>query len=398
MSRPMRIAQQISLVLISGSLPLLAGCAGNPAPTAQASSAQSTQPVPVLTQRDIETASYPSYGQITTAVADPAPVRLTSNHPDQYVVQKGDTLWDISTMFLEDPWFWPEIWFVNEQIENPHLIYPGDILNLVWVDGRPRIEIKRGVDRGDSVRVSPRIRYEKLDEAITTIPYGAIKAFLSKPAVLAADQVKKMPYILSSKDKHLISGSGNTIYARGFSAPPKIGEVFNVIQIGDELRDPDDNTLIGYDGIYAGEARTTRTGDPASLILVTTTREVLNGNRLLRDNQTLPLNFFPSAPAQEINGSIISILDAISVTGSNQIVVINRGARHGIEEGNLLIILHKGHVVSDRFEGGIFDEKVTLPDEPAGMMMVFKTFDRISYGMIVEATSEIRKYDLVRNP
>ncbi len=397
MSRPMRIAQQISLVLISGSLPLLAACAGKPAPTAQASSAQFPQPVQVA-----QTQPAPRrYGQVTTAVADPVPVRLTSNHPDQYVVQKGDTLWDISTMFLEDPWFWPEIWFVNEQIENPHLIYPGDILNLVWMDGRPRIVLEPGdrrVDRGDSVRVSPRIRYEDLDEAITTIPYGAIKAFLSRPAVLPADQVKKMPYILSSKDKHLISGSGNTIYARGFSTPPEIGEVFNVVQIGDELRDPDDNSLIGYDGVYAGEARTTRTGDPASLILITTTREVLNGNRLLRDNQTLPLNFFPSAPARQIDGSIISILDAISVTGSNQIVVINRGARHGIEEGNLLTILRKGDVVSDRFEGGIFDEKVTLPDEPAGMMMVFKTFDRISYGLIVEATSEIRKYDLVRNP
>lgn len=397
MSRPMRIAQQISLVLISGSLPLLAACAANPAPTAQASSAQFPQSVQVA-----QTQPAPRrYGQVTTAVADPAPVRLTSNHPDQYVVQKGDTLWDISTMFLEDPWFWPEIWFVNEQIENPHLIYPGDILNLVWMDGRPRIIVEPGerrVDRGDSIRVSPRIRYEDLDEAITTIPYGAIKAFLSRPAVLPADQVKKMPYILSSKDKHLISGSGNTIYARGFSTPPEIGEVFNVVQIGDELRDPDDNDLIGYDGVYAGEARTTRTGDPASLILITTTREVLNGNRLLRDNQTLPLNFFPSAPARQIDGSIISILDAISVTGSNQIVVINRGARHGIEEGNLLTILQKGDVVSDRFEGGIFDEKVTLPDEPAGMMMVFKTFDRISYGLIVEATSEIRKYDLVRNP
>ena len=394
MSRPMRIAQQISLVLISGSLPLLAACAGKTMPAAQASTAQSPQPFQVAQSQP---APGP-HGQVASTVPDPVPVRLTSNHPDQYVVQKGDTLWDISTMFLKDPWFWPEIWFVNEQIENPHLIYPGDILNLIWVDGRPRIAVTRGVQRGDAIRVSPRIRYEDLDEAITSIPYAAIKAFLSKPSVLAPGQVKKMLYILSSKDKHLISGSGNTIYARGFSVPPEIGEVFNVIQIGDELRDPDDNVLIGYDGVYAGEARTTRTGDPASLVLVTTTREVLNGNRLLRDNQTLPLNFFPSAPARQIDGSIISILDAISVTGSNQIVVINRGARHGIEEGNLLTILHKGETIRDRFEGGIFDEKVTLPDEPAGTMMVFKTYDRISYALIVEATSEIRKHDLVRNP
>jgi len=394
MSRPMRIAQQISLVLISGSLPLLAACAGNSVQAVQPSPAQSTQPVQVAQQRPAPR----SYGQVAAPATDPDPVRLASNHPDRYVVKKGDTLWDISTMFLEDPWFWPEIWYVNEQIENPHLIFPGDILNLIWIDGRPRIVVERGVDRGESVRVSPQIRYENLDDAISTIPYSAIKSFLSKPSVLSAGQVKKMPYILSSKNKHLISGSGNTVYARGFRVAPEIGDVFNVVHIGDELRDPDDNALIGYDGVYAGEARTTRTGDPASLVLVTTAREVLNGDRLLRDNQTLPLNFFPSAPARQIDGRIISILDAISVTGGNQIVVINRGARHGIEDGNLLTIFHQGGAVRDRFEGGIFAEKVTLPDEPGGMMMVFKTYDRISYALVVKATSEIRKYDLVRSP
>ncbi len=398
MSRPKRIAQQITLVLISGSLPLLAGCAGNPVPAAQVSTAQTPQPRQVAQSQPVPR----TYGQVADPVADPAPVRLASNHPDQYVVQKGDTLWDISTMFLKDPWFWPEIWYVNEQIENPHLIYPGDILNLIWVDGRPRIIVERGgdraVDRGDAIRVSPRIRYEDLDDAITSIPYSAIKAFLSMPSVLPTDQVKKMPYILSSKDKHLISGSGNTIYARGFRVAPEIGDVFNVVKIGDKLRDPDDNAVIGYDGVYAGEARTTRTGDPTSLVLVITTREVLNGDRLLRDDQTLPLNFFPSAPSRQIDGSIISILDAISVTGSNQVVVINRGARHGIEEGNLLTIFHKGGAVRDRFEGGLFDEKVNLPDEQAGTMMVFKAYDRISYALIVAATSEIRKHDLVRSP
>ncbi len=394
MSRPMRIAQQISLVLISGSLPLLAASADNPVLTAQAGTTQFPQAIRLAQSQPVPR----SYGQIADPVADPDPVRLAPNHPDQYVVQKGDTLWDISTMFLQDPWFWPEIWYVNEQIENPHLIYPGDILNLVWIDGRQRIKVVRGVDRGEGIRVSPEIRYENLDEAITSIPFSAIKSFLSKPSVLPANQVKSMPYILSSKDKHLISASGNTVYARGFDTSPEIGEVFNVIKIGDELRDPDDGALIGYDGVYAGEARTTRTGDPVSMVLVITTREVLNGDRLLRDDQTLPLNFFPSAPDRKINGSIISILDAISVTGSNQIVVINRGTRHGIEVGNLLTILHKGGSVFDRFEGGLFDEKVTLPDEQSGTMMVFKTYDRISYALVVEATSEIRKHDIVRSP
>ena len=392
MSRPMRFAQKISLVFLSGSLPFLAACAGNAVPSAQASSAstariaQPQQPAAV------------AYGQVADPVADPAPVRLASNHPDQYVVQKGDTLWDISTMFLVDPWYWPEIWYLNEQIENPHLIYPGDILNLTWVDGRPRIIVEPGVDRGNAMRVSPQIRYENIDEAITSIPYSAIKSFLSKPSVIPKGQAKTMPYILASKNDHLISGSGNTVYARGFSVEPAVGDVFNVIKIGDELRDPDDNTVIGYDGVYAGEARTTRTGDPVSMVLIETTREVLNGDRLLRDNQTLPLNFFPSAPEKYTEGTIISTLDAISVTGINQIVVINRGSRHGLEPGNLLTILHKGETVHDRFEGGVFAEKVDLPDEPSGMMMLFKIYDRVSYGLVVESTSEIKKYDLVRSP
>ena len=146
------------------------------------------------------------------------------------------------------------------------------------------------------------------------------------------------------------------------------------------------------------QAKATRLGDPTSLVLVSTTREVLNGDRLLRDNQHVPLNFFPSAPARPIEGRIISILNAISVTGSNQVVVINRGTRHGLEVGNILTILHKGESVRDRFSGGLFARKVSLPDEPAGKMMVFMVYDRISYGLIVNATREIKKLDLVRNP
>src|SRR5580700_3748613 len=142
-------------------------------------------------------------------------IPLADNAPDSYVVKRGDTLWGIAKVFLRDPWYWPEIWQVNQQIQNPHLIYPGDTLRLVYIDGRPRVTLQRGVmERGDSARVLPRVRSEPLESAITTIPYAAVAAFMSKPTVLANEQVKGAPYVFSTRDSHLIISNGDTLYAR----------------------------------------------------------------------------------------------------------------------------------------------------------------------------------------
>ena len=322
-----------------------------------------------------------------------APVRLNPRHPDRYTVQRGDTLWDIASMFLQDPWYWPEIWQINPQVENPHLIFPGDILSLAYLNGRPVINLERGV----ASRLSPRVRVEPLEEAIPTLPFDVIRAFLSRPSVLERDQIDNLPYILSSPDGRLISGAGNRVYIRGTNADR--GQIFNIVHVGDPLVDPDDNDVIGYEGIFVGQGRVARTGDPSTLLLTETAREALNGDRLLPEESLVPQNYYPRAPESDIDGSIISVLDGVSLIGQYQVVVINRGTRHGLEPGHVLRVWQTGEVIRDRFgKGGLIGEKVQLPDEPAGTMMVFRIFDRMSYGLVMEATSEIKVLDAVRSP
>ena len=188
----------------------------------------------------------------TAAVGQPAsqPV-LNPSHPDTYVVQRGDTLWDIAAMFLRDPWYWPEIWQVNPQIANPHLIYPGDILSLAYLDdGRPVIQVERG--GGGVERLSPRVRSEPLEEAIPTIPFETLRAFLARPAVLDEGQLKTLPYIFANADG-LLGSAGKDVYVRGATADA--GNVFNIVHPGDELIDPDDGSVIGYEGLYVGQGR-----------------------------------------------------------------------------------------------------------------------------------------------
>jgi len=351
-----RALRQAALVLLSSSLILLA--AG---------------PAPVLSADD--------------------GVPLRADHPERYVVKRGDTLWDIAAMFLRDPWYWPEIWYVNPQIENPHLIYPGDVLTLVYVDGRPQLRVERG---GGVERLSPRVRETDLDEAITTIPFEVISAFLSKGAVLDKDQIDRLPYILRIRDGRLIGGAGNDLYVRGEGTDE--GEGFSVVHVGEPLVDPDDGKVVGYEGIFVGEGTIRRGGDPATLRLNRSSREALNGDRLLKLDFDIPLNFYPRAPEQPVDGQIIHVVDGISQIGQYQVVVLNRGARHGLEPGHVLTAMRVGGVMRDRFKKRLTGEKVRLPDEPAGTVMVFKTFDRISYALVMEATREIQVLDRVTNP
>jgi hypothetical protein len=319
---------------------------------------------------------------------------LAEGHPNEYVVQPGDTLWDIASTFLKDPWYWPEIWHVNPDIRNPHLIYPGDVLELVWIDGEPRIMV-----RGSAYRLSPQARITPLDAAVRSIPYEQIAAFLSKGLVLEKDQIDGLPYILATRDKHLIAAAGNDIYVRG-GEPAEPGTRYSVVHVGEELVDPDNNEVVGYQGIYVGEGALARGGDPATVALTDTNREALRGDRLLPESVDIPLNFFPKAPDTDVEGRIISVVDGVSQIGQYMVVVLNRGARDGLAPGHVLTVFQAGDVVTDRFGGGAMfrGEKVTLPDEEAGTVMVFKVYDRIAYGLVMEATSAIHVLDAVRNP
>src|SRR5258708_16860829 len=329
-------------------------------------------------------------------------IPLADNAPDSYVVKRGDTLWGIAKVFLRDPWFWPEIWQVNPQVHNPHWICPGATLRLVYIDGKPTMILQRG----DAVRVEPRIRSQPFEGAVTTIPYASVAAFMSKPSVLAREQIKDAPYVLANRDMHVAMADGDTLYARGFTSPVELGTHYNVVRVGDALRDPDEgNRIVGYDGIFTGAGHVTRVGDPATLIMTESARETVAGDKLFAGGVDVPLDFIPSPPKVKTDGRIIAVSNGVAIISQYEVVVINRGAGDGLAPGNVLAVFQAGSVVRDTVNRGFLNgmtrltaPKVRLPDERTGTFMVFKTFDHLSYGLIMEATDVIRVADRVENP
>jgi hypothetical protein len=417
MSSPAYVVLRPPFLALLAAAMLAGGCAANSASEPAENEAVQPEPEAVRTAAADDAAAKPtppgrSYGEERSRPAprDDEPyaqgertVRLTDRHPDRYVVRSGDTLWDISAMFLEDPWYWPEIWHINQQIENPHLIYPGDVLTLVFVDGRPQLRLERGVTAGTGTeRLSPRIRARSLEDAIPTIPYEAVAAFLARPTVLDKDEVEALPYILAPEDGHLMAGAGNDVYVRGTG--DGAGTRFNVIHVGKPLYDPDDDDIVGFEGLYVGSGRIARAGDPSTLFLTETAREALTGDRLMPADVDVAMNFHPRAPESGVDGQIISVVNGLALIGDDQVVVLNRGERHGLDPGHVLSVYQVGPVVRDAVAGGgyvrsrLFAEKVKLPDEPVGLVMVFKTYDRIAFALVVRATSEMHVYDRVHNP
>ncbi|MDB2705252.1 LysM peptidoglycan-binding domain-containing protein [Pseudomonadota bacterium] len=335
-----------------------------------------------------------------------ADVELNPDHPQQYTVVSGDTLWDIAGKFLKYPWHWPAIWQANTQIENPHLIYPGDLLTLVYHNGQPVLQLNRG---STAYKMSPEVRELILEKAIPTIPLDAIRAFLTRPQILEEDVLKTAPYIVASADERLISGAGDKVYARGLDADKK-EKNFSIFSQGAVYTDTETKEVLGYEAIYKGYLQIAELGDPAVGELRQTMKEVLVGDRLLpvvKDDYEV--TFFPRSPEQEIEGNIISVFDGVSQIGQYQIVVLDRGARNGLEKGHVLSIYQKGDTVIDPILSGREDEtyfntnnkgkdrgaSVTLPDEYAGVAMIFKSFEKVSYAIVMKASKAIHLNDTV---
>jgi hypothetical protein len=339
---------------------------------------------------------------VTSYAAD---VALNPDHPQQHVVVKGDTLWDISGKFLKFPWHWPDIWYANPQIENPHLIYPGDVISLVYRDGKPVLELSRGPK---AYKLSPQIREMQLEKSIPTIPLDAIRPFLSRPTVVDEDTLKLAPYVVATTDERLMSGKGDKIYARGLNEEE--GKLYSIFRKGEVYTDPDTNEVLGYEAIYSAEAKVTVMADPATIILTESNREVLVGDRLLPViSDDYEANFLPRSPEAEIDGTIISVYDGVSQIGQYQIVVLNRGERDHLEVGHVLSVYQAGKTVIDPVLSGREDEdyfnlnqlgkdrnaSVTLPDEYAGVAMVFKVFEKVSYAIVMKAERAIHINDRV---
>jgi len=332
----------------------------------------------------------PAVGQ--SGGIDRGVIPIAPDAPERYVVVPGDTLWDISARFLRDPWYWPEIWYVNPQVENPHLIYPGDVLVLTWVDGQPRVML----ERGGATRLSPRVREQPLSEAIRAIPWEIVEAFMSKPTVLTKEQIESAPYVVTGRDQRLITGTGDTVYMRRM--PDAVsGQNWLLYNVQNELRDPDDGDVLGYKSIYTGTARVEVPGDPATLRIVRSARETTSGDVGLPDKVEVNMDFIPRPPAGDVDGTIMDVVDMKLAFAEYTVVVINRGAAQGLEPGNVLSIWRKGETVKDETPHRE-SSKVRLPDERVGRFMVFKAFDRLSYGLVLEATNELKLGYQVRRP
>ncbi|WP_439860316.1 LysM peptidoglycan-binding domain-containing protein [Pseudomonas sp. MBLB4136] len=323
-----------------------------------------------------------------------AEVQLKEGHPDRYTVVKGDTLWDISGRFLSQPWKWPEIWHANPQVENPHLIYPGDELSLVYVDGQPRLMLNRGESRG-TIKLSPKVRVTPMAEAIPTIPLEAINSFLlSNRIVDNPEQFQSAPYVVAGNAERVVSGAGDRVYARGQfdeNAP-----VYGIFRQGKTYIDPETQEFLGInaDDIGGGEI-VAEEGDIGTMTLTRSTQEVRLGDRLFpTEERAINSTFMPSEPSREVRGLILDVPRGVTQIGQFDVVTLNKGARDGLEVGNVLAVYKTGETVRDRVTG----ESVKIPDERAGLLMVFRTYDKLSYGLVLGATRQLAVLDKVRNP
>jgi hypothetical protein len=326
-------------------------------------------------------------------------LELKPDHPTRYVVVKGDTLWDISSKFLQDPWRWPEIWHINPDIQNPHLIYPGDAITLTFVDGKPVLQLERGGE-GRTVKLSPQARSTHLSAAIPTVPANAISQFLFQPRILTQEQLDGAGSVASAEDSRLISGAGNNIYVLKLKQEADI-KGYSVYRINRTYYNPDDESdILGYEAIHVSDAQLTREGDPATLRISKSYRETLIGDKvLISDEEPVDQNFLPRSPGQKVNGRIISLIEGMSRVGQYQTVVLNLGKQDGIEVGHVLAVSQAGARIKDPSSTGFFKKsKVQLPDERTGLLMVVRAFDRISYAMVMSASRDIRVKDPVGNP
>lgn len=353
-------------------------------------------------------------------------VQLQPDRPTRYTVVEGDTLWDIATRFLRTPWHWPRIWKINEQIANPHLIYPGDVIVLRFVDGQPELTVVRdgepapvqpgevaevpsvdeglpisevlegveGAPNGTVVRLSPKVLSRPLAQPIPTISPEIILPFLNRPLLVDDDELEKSGYVTIGLDDRIALGDNSEFYARGLQEDPDT-EFYLLYRKGKKIKDPDTGKKLGYEAIYLGDAKMLKPGDPAKLVVTKVKQEILPSDDLLVAPLKTPLPYyFPHVPDTELRGRIVTALNHVSEVGPFTIVSVNLGRRDGIEEGHVFRITRHAGKRKDPVTG----RKYKLPDEASGLMMIFRPYDKLSYGLIMNATQPIHILDAVETP
>ncbi len=346
-----------------------------------------------------------------SAIADE--IKLKNDHPHRHVVVKGDTLWGISGKFLKDPWLWPKVWRMNRsQIKNPHLIYPGDVVVLDTSGANPTLRLLR-----ETVTLQPGVRIEELEkEAIKTIAPNVITPFLTQPLLIENDQLNTAPRIVAAQENRVILSPGTRVYINYIEESNNVH--WDIYRPGEQLIDPDTSEVIGTEAIYLGDLNITRFGKPASADILHAKEEIFIKDRLIESTDEFRSSYVPHAPESEVRGRVLRIYGGVAEAGPNTVVSINLGENDGLEEGHVLAISRYGRVIRDpeyvEGESGsqaknvaiddssseitLEPDQLKLPDERIGLLMVFRTFDKVSYGLIMNASASVHTLDAVHTP
>lgn len=342
----------------------------------------------------------------SNASATNPPLNVRTDAPNVYVVKRGDTLWAISKRYLSDAWRWPEIWASNPQVRNPHLIYPGDRLLLCRVQGRSVVGIDAGdgcdgvirrmgatVDTAGTVRLSPRVRIEPLDVAVSLIPLSDIKHWLTSARVVDYKTLQTAPYVLAAKGHRVITAAGDTLYVRG--AGLAIGETYGVYREGERYVDPDTQKVLGYEARQVARGVVTEiTGEVTSIRLTESiSQEVREGDRILREESAnLPNTFYPTNAEGVRPARLMRVMDSIGTAAARSIIALNRGEQDGAKAGHVFAVYRRGALILDPKQRDV----VRMPSERAGLAMVFRTFGQMSYAYVLEASEPITVGDELR--
>jgi hypothetical protein len=343
-----------------------------------------------------------------------AEVTIRENSPTQYTVVEGDTLWDIAGMFLEEPWLWPEVWQINPQIEDPDLIYPGDVIELAYVDGNPVLRLSRGTapEGVRTVRLSPQVRRETLTgpNPIAAIALDEISAYLSGNSIVSEAAFESAPYVLGGRERRGLLAAGDDVLARGTWSDGVA--VYDIVRRGRDLEDPDSEEILGVEAVLVGTATLARSDDDQAVLAITTNeQEIRAGDRLLpRLNVALSESYLPTPPAFAVDAAIVSIGTGRQIGGTYDTLVINVGANDRIAVGQLLTVQDSPEVFDDQIGkrsawqrlkhafGAERSNEVTFSGENAAQILIYRVFDDASLGLVLDSNRDVRLNDRVVTP
>ncbi len=357
------------------------------------------------------------------------PIAVKKDHPKEYVVKQGDTLWDIASRFLDAPWQWPQVWEGNPQIGDPNLIYPGDVITMRFdANGKPILSVNGKSGQQHTIKLTPKIRVEQLDLPIPTLPLNAIHQFLTRPFVVEPNALDDAPYVVSNGRNHLVGSVGQKIYIRDSQRRLRKSR-YLIVRPGKLLKHGETGKVLGQAVTYIGEVEQIRRGEPATGMVLHSEREIIDGDRLIPYSEDDPITtFYPQAPEDPIRCSIIDVLDGVTQVGQYNIVTLDCGKKAGVVPGDVLTISNRGNTIHDPYysdptyperrnktRNEMMDgerdywsaekwfvpdpnSRITLPDEPAGTLMIFRTFNKVSFALVMKASNDIRLLDRAQSP